>query len=142
MVAKGGITSLSGPHIVQAFVAEVTTSTTDEFLVFANSTGRTVRITSVVYTPDAAVTGNDTNNFIFQCRNKGTDGTGTTGVTSAKTYDTGTDIAAFDQDTLTLSTTAADTDIDDGEVVAINRTVSGSGLTSPQGIVTLQFEYR
>ncbi len=142
MVERARITQLPGTHTMQAVVASIAAATSDEVLVWTNNTGATVTIKQAGFVPDTAVTGDDTNNFILQFRNKGTLGTSTTGVTSTKTYATGTDMTAFVDDTLTLSTTSADLDIDDGETVALNKTETGTGLVLPAGVATLTFQYK
>src|SRR5690606_9976297 len=64
-----------------------------------------IKVTAVKWVPDAAVTGNDTNYFSLVIRNEGTDGTGTTALTSTKAYTTGVDSVAQVPESLTMSTT-------------------------------------
>ena len=142
MAEKPALTSLGGDHPISQAIASLANGTSDEVAVWINDTGATVTITKCGYVPDTAVTGNTTNNFILQFRDKGTDGTGTTGITSAKTYGTGVDMTIFNEDTLTLSTTAADLTITNGSMVALNKTETGSGLTLPAGIATLTYKFQ
>lgn len=135
-------TQLPGTDSVTVAIPEIALGTSGEQVVWTNKTGAKVRLTAVTYTPEAAVTGDDTNNLILQLRNKGTAGSGTTAVTATKEYDTGTDLTAFVPDALAVATTAADRDIDVDETVALNKTETGSGLILPEGIVTLEFQYR
>ena len=135
-------TQLPGVESVSVAIPAIALGTDGEQVVWTNKTGATVRITAVTYTPEAAVTGNTTNNLTLQLRNKGTAGSGTTAVTAVKTYATGTDLTAFVPDALVISTTAVDRDIDVDETVALNKVETGSGLILPEGVVTLEFEYR
>ncbi len=134
-------TQLPGTYSVSVAVPTVALGSDDEQVIWTNKTGATVRITAVTVTPETAVTGNTTNNLILQLRNKGVLGTGTTGVTAAKTYATGVDLTAFVPDALVIAATAADRDIDVNESVALNKTETGSGLALPEGVVTLEFQY-
>ena len=106
-----------------------------------NNTGSTVKITLAGYVPDTAATGQATNQMTLQFRNKGSAGAGTTGITDIKTYSSGIDLVAFDEDTLTLSTTAADLLVAAGEVVALNKAENANGDELPAGIATLKYEH-
>lgn len=100
-----------------------------------------IKVTAVKWVPDAAVTGNDTNYFSLVIRNEGTDGTGTTALTSTKAYTTGVDSVAQVPESLTMSTTAADVLVDAGEVISMVRAVAASGLAQPDGLCEVHFQY-
>ncbi|MGH3442121.1 MAG: hypothetical protein ACRDUY_08780 [Nitriliruptorales bacterium] len=98
-----------------------------------------ITVTKAVWVPDAAVTGAATNNFALGVVNEGLVGTGTTAVTTVKTYASGTDSTAQVPEDLTLSTTAANLDVAEGEVLSLARTVNGTGLASPSGLVEIHY---
>ena len=135
-------TQMGGTDSVQVSIPAVAITVDDDQVVWLNKTGVKVRLTAVTYTPETAVTGNDTNTLKLQLRNKGLLGVGTTAVTPVKKYGTGVDLVAFKPDDIPLSATLADRDIDVGEVVALNKTEDGTGLALPEGVVTLEFEYQ
>lgn len=142
MAERSRLSQIPGTHTVTIPTILIAAATSDEVALWVNKHNATVRMTACSFTPETAVTANDTNNFTLQIRNKGTDGTGTTGVTQIRTLNVaGGSIAAFDEDGLTLSTTAADTDIDTGEVVALDKGENGSGLELPAGVITLEFQF-
>lgn len=132
---------MPGTEGVQAAVIAIANGTSDEVAVWKNNTGAPVTVTKVGYTPDTAVTGNTTNNFTLQAKSKVPAGTAAANVSAVKIYGTGVDIAQFVEDTLVLSTTAADVRIEDGELVTLDKAETGSGLTMPAGIVTIEYQY-
>jgi hypothetical protein len=133
------LADIPGPQPHSAHVELVALGTADEKIVFRAPFK--CKITRASFIPDAAVTGDNTNNFILQLRNKELDGTGTVAVTAAKTYATGVDIAAFDEDSLGAIQTASDADIlEEGEVLALNKTETGAGLELPQGQIYIEYE--
>ena len=142
MVARSRLTTLPGEQSAQSLVATVALGSDDEVPIWINNTGAKVKITGASFVPDAAVTGNTTNTLAVQFRNKGLLGTGTTGITDVKTYITGTDLVAFKEDALVLSSVAASLIVDKGEVVSLDKTELGTGLALPQGKASLQFEYQ
>ena len=142
MAKRGRRTTLPGDDTAQSLVATVALGSDDEVPIWVNKTGAKVKITGASFVPDAAVTGNTTNTLAVQIRNKGLLGTGTTGITDVKTYITGTDLVAFKEDALTLSTTAASLIVDKNEVVSLDKTELGTGLALPQSKVSLTFEYQ
>lgn len=135
-------TQMGGTVHVQVAVPTVALGSDDDQVVWLNKTGAKVRLTAATFTPETAVTGNDTNTLKVQLRNKGLLGVGTTAVTPVKKYGTGTDLVAFKPDDIPLSATLADRDIDVGEVVALNKTEDGTGLALPEGVMTLEFQHQ
>lgn len=114
-------------------------ATADEIVLFVNNLGQDIYITGVSYTPDNAITGDDTNNMALAVRNKGTAGTGTTAITSTRTFNVaGGNVAAMDEVALTLSTTAADLEVAADAVVALNKTEAASGMAL-SGVITVEF---
>lgn len=89
-------------------------------------------VKAVTFIPNATITGASTNNRKFALVNKKQDGSGTTEIASV-TYNNGTNAAGFDRSALTLSGTAANLEIDAGDVLAVVETVNGSGMTHSGG---------
>ncbi len=94
-------------------------------------------IVAARWIPAAAVTGVATNNFALTVNNKTTVGA----VTAVKTYAAGTNSVASTPESLTLST-AAGVNVNTGDVIALDRTVNGTGLASPTGVVELTYRWR
>lgn len=94
-------------------------------------------IVSVTFTPDAAVTGANTNSFTSSVVNKGQAGAGTL-VPATRAFVSGQNLVAFDEATITLSVTAADLEVAAGDVIAWRRTLVGTGLATPAGLVRVR----
>lgn len=135
------IRDIQSTHTTRATIlAQGTAGTPDTWTVFKAPANITV--VAVTWIPNAAVTGANTNNFSLQIQNRGSAGVATTAITAVKTYALATDSVAHDSEPLTLSTTAANLDVADGDVVAVVRAVNGSGLASPDGLLEIDFRYR
>lgn len=92
-------------------------------------------VTSVVYVPKANISGANTETRTVSLINKGADGNGTT-VVATLAMVSGVNSNDFDEKTITLSATAADLVVADGDVLAWTSTHSGStGLADPGGNV-------
>lgn len=92
-------------------------------------------VTAVTYTPEANITGNDTESRTFTLVNKGTDGNGTT-IVATLAMVTGVGGLDFDEKTITLSATAANLVVADGQILAWTSVHVGStGLADPGGRV-------
>ena len=139
MTKSGGLTFLGGPHLHHHRV-NITGTGAKEVPVWFNDHDHKVRVTKVTYTPQAAVTGNDTNNFTLALTNKALVGVGTT-VIATKLFDTGEDMVAFDGEDIPLVATVADREVAPGESLSANKTVAGSGLALPEGVLTIQYEF-
>lgn len=139
---RSKLSQLPGAHIHQVNIAGVALGSDEEFAVFHNDTGATIRILSAGIIPDASVTGNDTNNLTLQLKSKVAAGTAKANVTAVKTYDTGTDLTAFKKDSLVLSTTLTDRDLLDGESLTLDKAETGSGLILPASVVAITYEFR
>ncbi len=94
-------------------------------------------VTSVTFTPDAGITGHATNNRTVSIINKEDDGTGTTAVAELE-FDVGVDATAFDETAITLSGTAADLVVAEGDVLAWSSVHAASGVADPGGTVTIK----
>lgn len=113
----------------------------EEVLSWQNNLGHKVKVREAKFVPIDAVTGDDTNNFALSVVNKGTGGAGTTVVVPVKTYATGVDMVAFKSDDLPVSTVEADLGVAVDEVLALDKTVNGTGLALPEGKLVLEVEY-
>lgn len=92
-------------------------------------------VSSVVYVPKANITGANTDTRTVSLINKGQDGNGTT-VVATLAMVSGVNSNDFDEKTITLSATAADLVVADGDVLAWRSVHSGStGLADPGGTV-------
>jgi len=132
---------LQGDHVAAAYVpGQATAGTADSWPVFVAP--RACTITGIQWVPAAAVAGAATNNFALAAQNAGQAGAGTTALTTTKTYASGTDSVANDAEDLTLTATTADLDLASGDVVKLVRTVNGTGLAMPDGLVRVLFKFR
>lgn len=95
-------------------------------------------VIGVAYVPEANITGNNAESRHWQLINKGQDGNGTTVVASLD-FDTGVSASDFDEKVLTLSSTAANLDVAEGDVLAFVSTHEGTtGLADPGGQVRVE----
>lgn len=98
----------------------------------------TGEVTGASYTPEANITGNTTETRTLTIVNKGTDGNGTT-VIGTLAFTTGINGLDFDEKAFTLSATAADLDVSEGQILAFVSTHGGStGLADPGGKVQVE----
>lgn len=92
-------------------------------------------ITAVTYTPDAQLTGADTESRTLSLINKGQDGNGTT-VVATKAFVNAVNANDFDETALTLSATPANLVVAAGDILAFNSLhVGTTGLADPGGKV-------
>ncbi len=91
-------------------------------------------VTAVYFIPNAALAGTATNFATLSVVNKGLAGAGTTAVASLA-IDTPTtdDLADGVPKPITLATATADKEVDAGEVLAIAKTVAGTGAVIAAG---------
>lgn len=124
----------------RAEVPAVTIAATADQLVAESHVAGTV--TSVTYTPEAAVTGAASpDSRTLTLVNKGTDGSAGSDVTIATlALVSGVNLVAFDEKTITLSTTAADLIVAPGDqLVWVSTAVTGAGgLVDPGGVVEVE----
>lgn len=90
-------------------------------------------VTKVEYVPEAAITGAATNNRTISLINKGQAGSGTTVVASLN-FGNGTNATANNEVALTLSVTAADLVIAEGDTLLWRSLHIGTGITDPGGV--------
>lgn len=97
------------------------------------------RVTSVSYTPEAAVTGAASPaSRTLTCVNKGQAGVGTTTIATLALVG-GVDLVAFDEKAITLTATAADRVVAAGDELAwVSTAVGGTGLVDPGGHVVIE----
>lgn len=98
------------------------------------------KITAVEFVASAAVTGAATNNFGINVRNRAT-GAGTA-VPAAITFANGTNAVAQTPLALTLSGTAADLNVNAGDVITVEKVVNGTGLACPDGSIVVHLQAR
>lgn len=95
-------------------------------------------VSSVSYTPEAAITGNTTETRTLTIVNKGAAGAGTT-VVATLAFTTGVNGTAFDEKAYTLSVVAGATTVAAGDILAAVSTHGGStGLADPGGLVQVE----
>ena len=109
--------------------------------VWQNNLGHKVEVVEAKYIPEDDVTGDDTNNFLLSVINEGTDGTGAVVVVPAKEFDSGTDMVQNVANDLPVTTVAGEDEVDVDEVLSLAKTVSGSGLALPDGVLVLELLY-
>lgn len=93
-------------------------------------------VTSVTYAPNAAITGQNTNTRRVALINRGQAGSGTT-VIAELTFVSGVNAVAGDELAITLSATAADRVVAQGDVLAWFSDAVLTGLADPGGMVTV-----
>ena len=96
------------------------------------------KIVSASFVADALLTGANTNTRKIAIVNKGQAGAGAVEV-AAKQFNSGVNAAAFDETALTLSATAADLVVAEGDLLAVVSTHIGTGLADPGGIIEVKF---
>jgi hypothetical protein len=96
-------------------------------------------VSSVSYTPISTLTGAATNYRTLRLVNKGSDGSGSTVIASLAFSGSGVVATADDEKAITLSGTAANLVVAQGDILAWDETVAGTGLDSPGGLVQVEF---
>lgn len=134
-LALGG--NVVGNQVIRVRIpAEATAGNADKWVI-----GRAefdLKVVRVTWIPEAAVNGANTNNFTLAVINAGKNGAGTTAVTTTKTYASGTNSAARVAEAFALHATEANREVSRGDVIVLNRTVNGTGLASPNGVIEVQ----
>jgi hypothetical protein len=98
-------------------------------------------VISVSFTPEAAVTGDDTNKRTYTLVNKGQNGSGTTVIATLDLV-SGNNLVAFDEKAFTLSAVEGATKVSKGDIFAFVSTHAGTGLADPGGRVEIQISRR
>lgn len=101
--------------------------------------GETWTVTSVTYTPNAAITGVNTNTRLLELRNRRQDGTGNVLVASLQ-FNAGVNAAADDETTITLTGVAADKVVNPGDILAWRSVAVGTGITDPGGLAQAELD--
>lgn len=96
-------------------------------------------ITSITWTPGAAITANGSNYFTLTVRNRQT-GAGTV-VPATRSY-IATNSVSTTPEALTLSTTATDLQVAASDVLTAHFTHTGTGLAIPAGTVQVTMKLR
>lgn len=91
-------------------------------------------VSGIVYVPEAAITGADTNSRTLTVVNKGQDGAGTKTVATLALTN-GITATAFDAKAMTLSGTAGNKAVVAGDILVAVSTHVGTGLADPGGQV-------
>lgn len=94
-------------------------------------------VTGASFTPEANVTGDNTNTRTLTIVNKGADGNGTT-VAATLALATGVNLTDFNEQAFTLSVVEGATTIAAGDILAVVEAVAGSGLANPGGLVQVE----
>jgi hypothetical protein len=95
-------------------------------------------VTAVTYSTVTAITGANTNSRTVSLVNKGQSGAGTT-VIATIAYTSGVNTVAFDENTVTVSVTAADLNVVEGDILAWTSVHVGTGIADPGGTVIVSF---
>jgi hypothetical protein len=125
---------IQGDHVVirTSVAGQSTAGTAAEFIL-----GRApyaFEVTEVRFTPAAGITGANTNYFSLTVRNRGAAGSGTT-VAASKDYVSGTNETAWVGGSVTLSATAANRLVTEGDTLTSEKLITGTGLGMPAGVV-------
>lgn len=94
------------------------------------------KITAVKFIADAAVTGATATAATLTLTNRGGDGLSSTAV-AAKAFITGEDMVAFAPEDITISGTAANLLVAEGDCLTIDKTVASTGTLIPAGTVVV-----
>jgi hypothetical protein len=119
-------------RVIEESVPAVTTAGNSDDTVLAQSPYAGT-VSAVQYVPEAAITGAATNNRTVSLVNKGQAGSGTT-VVATLTFASGTNATANNEVSLTLSSTAADLVVAEGDTLQWRSIANGTGLADPGGI--------
>ena len=95
-------------------------------------------VTGATFTPEAAITGDNTNTRTLVLQNRGQTG-GATTVVATLAFTAGNGAAQFDEKAFTLSGVAGATTVAEGDVLAVVETTAGTGLANPGGRVEVVF---
>lgn len=130
---------ISGERIVRYFVpGQATAGTVDDWVLFVCH--QNITLTAVKLIPNAAITANGTNYFDLAVINKGAAAGGSTSMATRSWI--ATNSVAFVGESMTLSGTAANLLAASGDVLDLQRTVTGTGLAMPDMHVELRFKLR
>lgn len=128
---------LSGVHTerVRLPTALATAGTEDIVALFVAPFNLTVEAVRLV--PQAAITGETDTQLTLTIMNRGAAGDGTTAIATL-VFDDDLDAVAFVDQEFTLSATAANLNVDEGHVIAIDKTVVSTGL-GVEGVIEIDY---
>lgn len=89
-------------------------------------------VTAVTYVPVSDITGANTNSRTLSLTNKKQDGNGTTSVATLALV-SGVNASDYDEKALTLTATAADRVVAEGDILQFASTAVGTGIADPGG---------
>jgi hypothetical protein len=118
-------------NVIQQDVPAAATAVSDDSVIAQSPFAGTV--SAVQYVPEAAITGAATNNRTVSLVNKGAAGSGST-VVATLTFASGTNATANNEVSLTLSSTAADLVLAEGDTLQWRSIANGTGLADPGGV--------
>lgn len=94
-------------------------------------------LSAASYIADTTLTGANTDSRTLNIHNRGQAGSGTT-VMATKAFTSGVNATQYDETTLTLTSTAADLIVAEGDVISVQSLhVGGTGLADPGGTVVI-----
>ncbi len=132
--------TLSGVETIRVRIPATLIAAEADTPIYENNSLVKETVVGVRIIPQAAMSGNTTNHATIGVVNKELAGAGTVQVAPQKAYVTGTDLVAFDADTLPVSATAADVNVEKAEVLALSIKKVGSGLVTPDLVVEIDVE--
>lgn len=128
------MTSPFGQVIERAVPAVSTAGNSDDSVL--GQAPFTGTVSAVQYVPEAAITGAATNNRTVSLVNKGQAGSGTTTIATL-TFGSGTNATANNEVAVTLSGTAADLVITEGDTLQWRSVANGTGIADPGGVAKI-----
>lgn len=93
-----------------------------------------LKVTSVTYTPAAAINGANTNTRRVALINRGQNGAGATVIAELQ-FNSGVNAVAFDEKVITLSATTANLSVAEGDILEWLSDAVGTGIADPGGLV-------
>jgi hypothetical protein len=123
-------------HVVRENVPGMATAGTDDTIILSEVPFAGT-VTSVTYTPDAAITGAATNHRAVRLINRGAAGTGTT-VIAELAFDNGVNAVAGDELTIPLSAVAGATTVAAGDILSWFSDAILTGIADPGGLVQVE----
>lgn len=133
------VEDLSGDHVFAVAVpGQATAGTVDEFAALVAPFD--MKITAVKWLPAAAITANGGNYFTLTLRNRGAAAAGAA-LPAQRSY-AATNSVAHVAEAMALSGTAADLLVAAGDVLTVEKLVTGTGLAMPDGVVQIHAQVR
>ena len=132
------MTSAGLSRVAQASIpAQGTAATTQTTTLMKAPFDGTLAAASLISNAD--LTADASHYRTFTLINKGQDGNGTAAMAALDTSTTG--FTDFDERAMTLSGTAANLDVNEGDIIAVAETVTGNGVAHGQLLCVLKLTY-